>query len=83
MPEMIVIRVNGTPVTTPEGASLAVALMTAGWSGFRRSVAGEPRGPLCGMGVCYECRVTVDGEPHVKSCQTACRPGMEVEIDGA
>jgi len=34
------------------------------------------------MGICFECRVTVDGRPHVRSCQVVCRPGMEVRTDG-
>jgi D-hydroxyproline dehydrogenase subunit gamma len=48
---------------------------------FRRSVKGDPRGPLCGMGICFECRVTIDGIPHSPSCQTLCRAGMEVRTD--
>jgi len=52
--------------------------MASGVSAFRRSVTGEPRGPLCGMGICFECRVTIDGVPHSRSCQTPCADGMEV-----
>lgn len=59
--------------------SAAVAL--AGCTRFRRSVSGEPRGPLCGMGICFECRVTVNGQEHVKSCQAPCEAGMEVHTD--
>lgn len=36
---------------------------------LRLSVTGEPRGPLCGMGICFECRATIDGKPHVRTCQ--------------
>ena len=43
-----------------------------------RSVTGEPRGPLCGMGICFECRATIDGMPHQRSCQILCAAGMEV-----
>lgn len=77
----VAIRVNGRPVTVPAGTTVAVALMQQGIGGFRRSVTGEPRGPLCGMGVCFECRVTLDGQPHQRSCQRPCEPGMEVETD--
>lgn len=45
----------------------------------RRSVGGQLRAPLCGMGVCQECRVTVNGRAHVLSCQTLCLPGMDVQ----
>ena len=76
----IQLTVNGRSVTVPAGAmvSTAVALAEAG---YRRSVSGEPRGPLCGMGICFECRVTIDGREHSRSCQVPCAPGMEVRTD--
>ncbi|MFN6201241.1 MAG: 2Fe-2S iron-sulfur cluster-binding protein, partial [Acidobacteriota bacterium] len=49
---------------------------------LRRSVAGAPRGALCGMGICFECRVEIDGIAHSRSCQIYCRAGMEVRTDG-
>jgi sarcosine oxidase subunit alpha len=76
------ITVNGRPVEVPEGTMVSAAVSLAGVTAFRRSVTGEPRGPLCGMGICFECRVTVDGRAHVRSCQVPCRPGMEVCTDG-
>jgi sarcosine oxidase subunit alpha len=71
--------VNGAAVEAPEGATVAAAVLISGAAAFRTSVSGEPRGPLCGMGICFECRVTVDGAPHVKGCQTYCREGMRIE----
>jgi aerobic-type carbon monoxide dehydrogenase small subunit (CoxS/CutS family) len=76
------VTVNGKPVEVPEDSMVSTAVALAGITAFRRSVKGEPRGPLCGMGICFECRVTVNGRPHVRSCQTLCRPGMEVHTDG-
>ena len=73
--------VNGRAVKVPAGTTVAAALMGAGIDVFRRSVGGEPRGPLCGMGICFECRVTIDGVPHRRSCQTLCRGGMVVHTD--
>ena len=81
MADTVAIRVNGRDVRVPAGTTLAAALARAGEIRFRRSVSGEPRGPLCGMGVCFECRVTVDGRPYVRSCQTVCEEGMEVRTD--
>lgn len=49
---------------------------------IRTSVTGAPRGPLCGMGICFECRATIDGRVHVRTCMTLCRDGMEV-VSGA
>ena len=77
----VTIQVNGLPVTMPAGSMVAAAVLKAGVSSFRRSVAGQPRGPLCGMGICFECRVTIDGVPHVRSCQTVCENGMDVRTD--
>lgn len=63
------------------GAVVAAALAQAGQTRFRLSVRGEPRGPLCGMGICMECRVTINGQPHVRSCQILCEAAMEVQTD--
>ena len=75
------VTVNGRPVEVPDGAMVSAAVTLAGVTAFRRSVTGEPRAPLCGMGICFECRVTVNGRPHVRSCQLPCRPGMEIRTD--
>ena len=65
----------------PEGSMVAAAVLKCGVATFRRSVTGEARGPLCGMGICFECRVTIDGVAHVRSCQTVCENGMDVRTD--
>ena len=82
MSETVNLLVNGMAVTMPSGSMVSAAIMKAGVVVFRLSVAGEPRGPLCGMGICFECRVTIDGEAHCRSCQTVCRDGMDVRTDG-
>lgn len=81
MPEPIPVTVNGKSVRVPVGVTAAVAVLAAGAAAFRRSVRGEPRGPLCGMGICFECRLTIDGVPHSRSCQVFCRAGMEIRTD--
>jgi D-hydroxyproline dehydrogenase subunit gamma len=81
---MLKLRVNGTEVNVPAGATVAAAVFAAYGDKpprFRRSVSGEPRGPLCGMGICYECRVSIDGRPHARSCQILCTEGMDVKTD--
>jgi len=80
MSEQIELSVNGRRVTVAAGSSVAVAMMTAGAS-CRTSVSGEPRGPLCGMGICYECRAEIDGVAHRRSCQIACMAGTEIKTD--
>jgi len=81
MADSVTVSVNGAEVTVPAGAMVSAAIAMAGVSLFRRSVSGEPRGPLCGMGICFECRVTIDGRAHCRSCQVVCQPGMEVRTD--
>ena len=81
MPIQIQLRVNGRAVGVSPGTTVAAAIMAAAETAFRRSVTGEPRGPLCGIGICFECRVTIDGIPHSRSCQTLCKAGMEVRTD--
>jgi sarcosine oxidase subunit alpha len=75
------IRVNGVPLGVPGEISLAAALLNAGFAAFRVSVHGEPRGPVCGMGACFECRVTIDGAPGRRACLEPVREGMAVELD--
>ncbi len=75
--EELSITVNGKLVRVAAGASIAAAMMMAG-EPCRLSVTGEARAPLCGMGICMECRVTVNGVPHQRSCLLTCTPGMEV-----
>ena len=81
MPETVTVVVNGVSVTMPAGSMVSAAILKLGVTMFRRSASGEPRGPLCGMGICFECRVTIDGEAHCRSCQTVCRDGMDVRTD--
>lgn len=81
MPELITLKVNEVPVTMPAGSMVAAAVLQAGVNSLRRSVTGEARGPLCGMGICFECRVSVNGVAHVRSCQTLCEDGMDVRTD--
>lgn len=70
------IKINGQTHQVPDGTSVASALSQAGIT--RRSVTGEPRGPLCGMGVCFECRVQVGDRRLVRACLVRCEDGMEI-----
>ncbi len=81
MAEKISLLVNGGKITADAGVSLAAALMNAGFVRFGTSVMAEPRGPLCGMGICMACRVQVNGQRGIRSCQTPVREGMEVVLD--
>ncbi|SDI59800.1 2Fe-2S iron-sulfur cluster binding domain-containing protein [Pseudomonas flavescens] len=72
------LHLDGRPLSVAPGTTVAAALALAGDGSARTSVSGQRRAPLCGMGVCQECRVTIDGLRRL-ACQTLCRDGMHVE----
>ena len=78
MDDPVWISIDELPVEVEDGTTVAAAILKSNIAAFRRSVTGEPRGPVCGMGVCFECRVTINGQPHRRSCQVSCEPGMMV-----
>ena len=78
MPEEVRLQVNGSPFVVPLGTSVAAALLRAN-TACRTSVTGMPRGPLCGMGICFECRAVVNGVTQRRTCLIACADGMIVE----
>jgi len=84
-PGTVQLSIDGERVTAAQGSSVAVAILNralvSAWR-VRTSVTGQPRGPLCGMGVCFECRATVDGRVHERTCQIVVRDGMEIRTDG-
>ncbi len=80
MSESVTIRVNGIPIQMEPGSVVSAALLKTN-APCRRSVSGEPRTALCGMGICFECSATVNGTPHRRTCQLICREGMVVESE--
>lgn len=72
------ILVNDVECVVPVGISVAAALMQLGVTAFRRSASGEPRAPLCGMGICQECRVEIDGVPARRACLVSVEDGLLV-----
>ena len=74
------IMVDGRPVPALTGQSVAGALHRAGIVTLRRNpVTGEPRGAFCGMGVCFECELTINGEPGCRACLAHVTAGLRVE----
>ena len=74
MPQLFI---DGQPVSLAEGATVAAALSMAGDCCSRTSVSGHRRAPVCGMGICQECRVMINGQRRL-ACQTLCLEAMEV-----
>lgn len=78
---VITIWVNGEPVTAQSGWTLAATLLAHGITRTRTTaIDPQPRGPFCMMGVCFECRVTVDDVPNIQACMTPVRAGMHVTL---
>ena len=78
-PEVEIV-VDGLPVTAFEGESVAAALLASGRHRLRTTARlRESRGMYCGIGVCFDCVMTVDGIPNVRTCQTPVRAGMRIE----
>jgi D-hydroxyproline dehydrogenase subunit alpha len=73
------ITFDGQRVPLRPGQSIGAALVSAGirsWRTTRKD--GRPRGMFCGIGICYDCLVTVDNLPNQRACLTPARPGMQV-----
>ena len=82
MRDMLTLDVDGCSVQVADGSSVVAAIALASGSAgvvTRVSVEGQLRGPLCGMGICQECRVTIDGVRHRLACQTLCAQGMSIK----
>jgi sarcosine oxidase subunit alpha len=79
--ERLTFTFDGEPVVAYRGESVAAALMAAGKRTLRKTpVADEPRGVFCGMGMCFDCLVVIDGQPSVRACTTLVLDGMRVEM---
>lgn len=72
--------VDGAIRRVPASISVAAALLSLNLS-FRRSVSGQHRAAVCGMGVCFECRVRIDGLAQQRACQVTVRDGMTVDSE--
>jgi predicted molibdopterin-dependent oxidoreductase YjgC len=78
--EKVTVTVDGDAIEAREGEMVAAAMLAAGILQFRTTpVSGAPRGPLCMMGVCFECLVTINGIGSRKACLTPVRSGMKIE----
>lgn len=78
--EAFEFRFDGEAVTAYPGETVAAALLAAGRRALRRTARrGMARGFYCGMGLCWECRVAIDGRPAQRACMVEARPGMRVE----
>jgi len=73
------LTLDGRQVTAYEGESVAALLLAEGHVAMRTTPGGAPRGIFCGMGVCFDCLVVLDGVPNTRACVTWVREGMAVQ----
>jgi hypothetical protein len=79
-PRVIGIRFDGEAVAGLDGQSVAGVLLGAGRRAWRTTNVGEaPRGVFCGIGVCFDCVVTVNGVRDVRACMRRAADGDVVE----
>jgi D-hydroxyproline dehydrogenase subunit gamma len=83
MSDAVEIVVNAKVLRVEPGATVASALFNNDHHVFRRSTTGEVRAPVCGMGICYECRVTINGVAHQRACMVIVEHGMRVDTGNA
>lgn len=79
MTARISVTIDHQRVEVNAGISAAAAIALSGNAVTRTSVTGQPRAPVCGMGICMECRVTIDGQAHQLACQTLCLDDMQIQ----
>lgn len=79
MKKQIKININSIETTVYKGDSVLASLVASGYKILKKSrKLNENRGPVCGMGVCYECQVTINGVPNQRACMTEVEEAMTV-----
>jgi predicted molibdopterin-dependent oxidoreductase YjgC len=70
------VTFDGREIQALPGRTVAAALWAAGVTSWRRTRhEGRPRGVFCGIGVCFDCLVTVNDRPNRRACLVPVRPG--------
>ena len=72
------VLLEGRAVQAHAGETAATLLLAEGHVATRSTVSGQARGVFCGMGVCFDCLVVVDGVPNTRACTTFVAEGMQV-----
>ncbi|AXH95127.1 (2Fe-2S)-binding protein [Ornithinimicrobium avium] len=72
-------QLDGRPVPFVPGQTVGAALVASGRTSWRTTRhEGRPRGIFCGIGVCFDCLLTVDGVPDQRACQVLAREQLDV-----
>ncbi len=77
----VAISVDGETLTGLAGQSIAGVMLASGRMSWRTTaVRRRPRGVFCGIGVCFDCLVTVNGVRDVRACQRVAHEGDTVIV---
>lgn len=79
-PQHFNIYINDRKIQARSGQTIAATMIAAGITTIRQTPTHEPRGLFCGMGVCFECLVTINGNPDQRACMTLVQAGMKVTL---
>lgn len=82
MSDEVTASFDGSPLSAPAGASVAAALLASGRTSWRTTRAGRPRGLFCGIGVCFDCLVDIDGQTGQRACMIPLAEGMDIRSAG-
>ena len=79
MTHTITFTFNGNAIQCEEGQSIAAALINSNQRELRRTRFGdESRSIFCGIGICFDCVVVVNGVANQRSCLIEAHDGMKV-----
>lgn len=81
--ELLSVHIDGRPVQAYSSEMVSAVLLAEGVSTFRHTRQGDARAIFCGMGVCFDCLVVVDGVPNTRACMTRVQDGMEIRTQEA
>ena len=71
---------DGESINAITGQSVAAALLAANQRALRKTrFNNNDRGVFCGIGVCFDCLVVVDGITNQRACLIEAKPGMKVQ----
>jgi predicted molibdopterin-dependent oxidoreductase YjgC len=77
-PNRVHATFDGLPIEAEPGASVAAALLNSDEVAWRTTRGGKPRGLFCGIGICFDCLVEIDGQSGQRACMIPLAEGMDV-----
>jgi predicted molibdopterin-dependent oxidoreductase YjgC len=74
--DLIAFTFDGATIPAEGGQTVAAALIADGHRTWRHTrIGGAPRGVFCGIGVCFDCLITINGQPNQRACLVEAHQG--------